>query len=158
VTRRVRVRYLVAGLLVAGALGLVLAEGIGSALQYFQTASQAVRDRAQLGSQSFNIEGAVVPGSIHRTGSTVAFKISSGSTVVDVVSHGNPSQLFQGGIPVVLVGHFVNGRPPRQLDPAGSPSPGFYFSSDQIMVKHSAQYVAAHPDRVRSPYPISSRP
>ena len=53
-----------------------------------------------------------------------------------VENRGSPPQLFQPDIPVVVVGHFASG---------GS----YVFVSNQIMVKHSASYVAAHPDRVR---------
>jgi cytochrome c-type biogenesis protein CcmE len=43
--------------------------------------------------------------------------------------------MFRPGLPVVVVGHFVGN------------SDG--FASDQIMVKHSQQYIAAHPGRVK---------
>jgi cytochrome c-type biogenesis protein CcmE len=43
--------------------------------------------------------------------------------------------MFKPGLPVVVVGHFV-----------GSTN---LFASDEIMVKHSAAYIAAHPDRVK---------
>lgn len=165
-TRRKRLRLAVAAALIVGALGYVIAEGLGSALVYFQTAAQAVHDRAMLGSQDFNIEGAVVPGSIRRAGTTVDFEISSGKTVVPVVSHGSPPQLFQNGIPVVLVGHFANVPVSANLDddpcggalPACATAAGLYFDSQQIMVKHSSEYVAAHPTRVTSPYSRSSVP
>ena len=48
---------------------------------------------------------------------------------------GNPPQLFQPNIPVVVVGHFV----------------GATFVSNQIIVDHTAQYVAKYPNRVRAP-------
>ncbi len=57
------------------------------------------------------------------------------STRVDVVNHGNPPQLFQPDVPVVVVGHFA----------------GTSFVSDQLIVDHSAQYVQAHPNRVKAP-------
>ena len=40
-------------------------------------------------------------------------------------------------MPVIVVGHFAS---------ASSST----FLSDQIMVKHSASYIAAHPSRVRA--------
>ncbi len=134
--KRKKVRLAIAILLIVGAIAFVLAKGLGSSLEYFQTANQAVADRAQLGSQDFNIEGAVVPGTIRRFGNKLTFEIQSKGVVVHVVSTGSPPQLFQAKIPVVLAGHFQ----------------GITFESNQIMVKHSAQYVAAHPNRVRSPY------
>ncbi len=141
--RRKQVRLLVAALLIAGSLAFVIVQGLGSALVYFQTADEAVAHRAQLGNQNFNIEGAVVPGSIHRNGETVDFQIASGGVTVPVHSSGSPPQLFAAGVPVVLQGHFAAGD---------------LFLSSQIMVKHSAQYVAAHPNRVKSPYATDPSP
>lgn len=131
-----KLRAAIGIVLVVGAVGYVLARGLGSSIEYFQTANQAVANRAKLGSETFNIEGAVVPGSIHKDRSKLTFSISSARVQVPVVSYGSPPQLFQAKIPVVLSGHFD----------------GSTFVSDQIMVKHSASYVAAHPDRVKSPY------
>lgn len=128
-------RLWVAGAVVLAAIGFLLAKGLGSSLQYFKTADEAVADRAQLASQTFNIEGVVVPGTVHQTPSGVDFTISSKGVTVPVVNHGSPPQLFQPNIPVVLVGHFQ----------------GQTYVSDQIMVKHSATYVAAHPGRVTAP-------
>ena len=45
---------------------------------------------------------------------------------------GSPPQLFQPNIPVVVVGHFAS----RHLE---------RFVSNQILVKHSANYIAQHP-------------
>jgi len=53
-----------------------------------------------------------------------------------VTNTGSPPQLFQPGIPVIVVGHFV-GASDR-------------FVSDQILVKHSNSYIAAHPNRVKA--------
>ena len=141
--RRKRLRLIVAALLIGGALVFVIVQGLGSALVYFQTADEAVAHRAQLGNQNFNIEGAVVPGSIHRSGEMVDFTIVSKRVTVAVVSSGSPPQLFAAGVPVVLEGHFAQ----RDI-----------FMSSQIMVKHSARYVADHPDRVKSPYTRGSTP
>lgn len=114
------------------AIGFLLYKGLGNSLVYFRTASEAVKDRAALGSSVFRLEGVVVPGSIHATSTGVDFAVQSGNVSVNVHDTANPPQLFQPKIPVVLVGHFS----------------GNIFLSDQIMVKHSANYVAAHPDRV----------
>jgi cytochrome c-type biogenesis protein CcmE len=47
--------------------------------------------------------------------------------------------LFKVGIPVVLEGRFQ----------------GDHFASDRIMVKHTADYIAKHPERVSTTTPIS---
>lgn len=133
--RRYRVRYAVVGLVLVGALAFLLAKGIGSALDFYLTADQAVAQRASLGTQTFNVEGLVEPGSIHATPQGVDFVVTSGSTNLQVDNTGSPPQLFQANIPVIAVGHFH----------------GDAFVSDQILVKHSSNYIAAHPGRVTAP-------
>lgn len=114
------------------AIGFLLYKGLGNSLVYFRTAAGAVKDRAALGNSVFRLEGVVVPGSIRTTNSGVNFSVESENVTVRVHDTANPPQLFQPNIPVVLVGHFS----------------GQIFLSDQIMVKHSANYIAAHPDRI----------
>ena len=116
------------------ALGFLLYKGLASATTFFYTADQAVHLKANLGTTRFNLEGTVVPGTVRRSGNSVAFSVSNNGVVVPVVNSGYPPQLFQPGIPVVLEGSFN----------------GSTFDSDLIMVKHSSDYAAAHPDRVRS--------
>jgi cytochrome c-type biogenesis protein CcmE len=130
-----RVRYAVVGLVLVGSLAFLLFKGLGSALNFYLPANQAVAQRATLGSQTFNLEGVVEPGSIHSTSSGVDFVVTSGTTSVHVENSSSPPQLFQPDIPVIAVGHFS----------------GASFVSDQILVKHSSDYIAAHPGRVTAP-------
>jgi cytochrome c-type biogenesis protein CcmE len=132
-TKRWRL-WVVAAILV-GAFALLLVEGLGSSLNYFETVDQALAHKTMLGSQTFRLEGVVVPGTVHRIPDGVAFVASGTKHRVDVVNHGNPPQLFQPDIPVVVVGHFS----------------GSSFISDQLIVDHTAQYTQAHPNRVRAP-------
>jgi len=118
-----------------GAFAFLLVEGLGSSLNYFETVDQALAHKATLGSQTFRLEGVVVPGTVHRISGGVSFVAAGTEHKVDVVNHGNPPQLFQPDIPVVVVGHFA----------------GTSFVSDQLIVDHSAQYVQAHPNRVKAP-------
>jgi cytochrome c-type biogenesis protein CcmE len=130
-----RLRYSLVGLVLVGALVFLLVKGIGSALDFYLTADQAVAQRATLGDKTFNVEGLVEPGSIQSTPQGVDFVVTSGSTSLQVDNTGSPPQLFQANIPVIAVGHFS----------------GDAFVSDQILVKHSANYIAAHPGRVTAP-------
>lgn len=114
--------------------GFLLFKGLGNALQYFYTAQQAVQMRATLGSSTFRLEGVVVPGTIKTNATGVDFSVRFASAVVPVVEVGVPPQLFQPNVPVVVVGHFA----------------GQVFKSDQIMIKHSSNYVAAHPNRIKN--------
>lgn len=54
-----------------------------------------------------------------------------------MISTGSPSTLFKPGIPVVLDGHWS----------------GTTYMSNLIMVKHTASYVEAHPNRLQSQLP-----
>ena len=65
--KRHTARYAVVGLVLVGALAFLLAKGLGSALNYYLPADQAVAQKATLGVKTFNLEGVVAPGSIHST-------------------------------------------------------------------------------------------
>jgi cytochrome c-type biogenesis protein CcmE len=130
-----KLRLIVAGVVLVGAFVFLLVEGISNSLNYFETVNQAVAQRATLGSSTFRLEGLVVPGTIHPTSSGVNFTVESNGVSEPVVETGEPPQLFQPDIPVVLVGHFA----------------GSVFASDQIIVDHTSQYIAKYPSRVRAP-------
>ena len=134
-----RRRAWIVGAVVLAALGFLLVQGLGNATLYFRTADEAVAQRASLGSRRFRIEGTVEDGSVRALagGFGVTFAIVSKGVSVPVVHRGDPPALFKPGIPVVLEGRFVPGD-------GATPT----FESDRVMVKHSATYVAQHPDRV----------
>lgn len=129
------VRYVGVGLVLAGILVFLLVKGLGSALDFYLPADQAVAQKATLGSKTINLEGVVQPGSIHSTPFGVDFVVTSGTAQLDVHNVGSPPQLFQANIAVIAVGHFEGGL----------------FASDQILVKHSSNYIAKYPARVTSP-------
>ena len=129
-TRR---RQVIAFGVIAAALVVLAFQGLGNATVYFKTADEAVAQEAKLGTHRFRIEGTVQP-DVHLVGQDVAFTIANNGVTVPVIHHGDPPQLFKPGIPVVLEGHFENG----------------HYASDRIMVKHTADYVAQHPDRVKT--------
>ena len=134
-TDRHTARYVVVGLVLAGALVFLLVKGLGSALDFYLPADQAVAQKASLGDRTFNLEGVVTPGSVHSTSAGVDFVVTSGAVQVAVHNSSSPPALFQADIPVIAVGHFR----------------GDTFVSDQILVKHSSTYIAQHPARVRAP-------
>jgi len=136
--RRTRLRLILVGVVLAGALVFLLVEGLGNALNYFDTVHQALAHKSSLGTTTFRLEGVVVKGSIRPTELGTDFVIAEGDQRVPVHNTGSPPGLFQADIPVVVVGHF-------------SASSSDTFVSNQIMVKHSTDYIAAHPNRVRAP-------
>lgn len=131
-----RRRMWVVGVVILGAIGFLVFKGLTSAIVFFKTTNEAVAQRASLGNSVFQLEGTVEQGSVHHLSSDVyKFTITSAGVPLVVENTGYPPELFRPGLPVVVVGHFV-----------GSSN---LFASDQIMVKHSSQYIAAHPGRVK---------
>jgi cytochrome c-type biogenesis protein CcmE len=119
-------------LLVVIAAGAALLLQMGSASLYFRNADEAVAERDELGARRFRLQGTVVAGTVERTGDRVAFAVEHGGTQVDVLHAGDPPQLFQEGIPVVVEGRFD----------------GEAFASDRIMVRHTEEYAEDNPDRL----------
>lgn len=135
---RHKVRLALVGAVLLGAFVFLLAEGIGNSLNYYETVDQALAHKSSLGTSSIRLEGLVDKGSVHKTATGARFVVSGSAGKVVVDNHGTPPQLFQPDIPVIVVGHFSSSR-------------SDVFVSNQIMVKHSANYIAAHPSRVRAP-------
>jgi cytochrome c-type biogenesis protein CcmE len=138
-TRSARVRLAVVLGLIALAVGVLLYEGLLSSLNYFDTVDQALSHRASIGTTSIRLEGVVVPRSVTESAVGTDFTISGADgRTIRVVNTGSPPELFQPDIPVVVVGRFATAT-------------SDVFDSNQILVKHSATYIAAHPGRVKAP-------
>jgi cytochrome c-type biogenesis protein CcmE len=121
------------------AIGALLSQGLLHSLNYFETINQAMSSRVKLGTQTFRLEGVVVSHTIDRTSSGAKFEMRGGrGEDVFVNAHGLLPQLFQADIPVVVEGHFLS-----------ETSNDFYAT--QILVKHTASYIAQHPNRVKAP-------
>jgi cytochrome c-type biogenesis protein CcmE len=134
--RRLSWRLLAVFALLAVALVFLLIEGLGSSLDYFDTVNQAMAHRQTLGTQTFRLEGTVVPNSIHATNAGSNFSICQGSNVVHVANTGSPPGLFKARVPVVVVGHFTSETSDQ-------------FVSNSILIKHSSTYSAQYPGRVK---------
>ena len=134
---RPALRLAIVAAVIIAAVGFLLVKGLGSSLDYFKTVNEAVQQHQALGTTVFRLEGTVVPGTVQRTNLGAEFEIASGKRSIHVVNSGTPPQLFQATVPVVVVGHFAS-------------MSSMTFLSNQIMVKHSSSYIAAHPDRVRA--------
>ncbi|MGH9028754.1 MAG: cytochrome c maturation protein CcmE [Acidimicrobiales bacterium] len=128
-------RLAVVGIVLVSAFGFLLVKGLSGSLNYFETVDQALSHRAMLGTQTFRLEGLVVPGTVHRTRGGVSFVAAGTHERIAVTNTSNPPQLFQPDIPVVVVGHFS----------------GSIFVSNQIIVDHTSQYIEQHPNRVKAP-------
>jgi cytochrome c-type biogenesis protein CcmE len=124
-------------LLIVVAIGFVLFQGLNNAALYYRNADEAVRDKSSLGTRRFRVQGTVQP--FDQTKRPVEFDISFNNVTVHVRHEGDPPELFQAGLPVVLEGHWS--------------SDGAYFASDRILVKHTEEYKASNPDHVNSTAP-----
>lgn len=128
------------GWVALGVLALVVVTGffvvrsLGSATVFFLNADEAVAQKAELGDKRFRLQGTVVPGSVARTADGVAFEVVYKGVEVPVSHVGDPPQLFQPDIPVVLEGRWNDAQTA--------------FASDRIMVKHTEEYDAENPDRI----------
>lgn len=138
-TRR---RQIVAAVVILGAIGFLVTEGLHNATSYFLYTNQAVAQKNSLGTKAFRIEG-TVEHDVRRVGQDTDFSIIANRVSVPVVSTGSPTSLFKPGIPVVLEGHWS--------------ASGQVYDSNLIMVKHTASYVEAHPNRLKSQLPKGAR-
>jgi cytochrome c-type biogenesis protein CcmE len=121
------------------AIVALLSQGLLRSLDYFKTVDEVLASRSAVGTTVIRLEGVVKAHTITRTSSGASFVLTgSGDHQVSVVAHGTPPQLFQGDIPVVVVGHFTSAT-------------SDVFDGTQILVKHTASYIAQHPSRVKAP-------
>ena len=128
-------RGLVASLVlvaVVAALAFVAIKALGEASLFFLNADEAVAQREDLGTDRFRLQGTVEEGSVQLADDRVEFVVFYGGAEVEVVHQGDPPELFQPDIPVVLEGNWQ----------------GEVFASDRILVKHSSEYEAENPDRI----------
>jgi cytochrome c-type biogenesis protein CcmE len=132
-------RSLVVIVVLVAAVIALLGQGLLSNLNYFETVNQAMSHRGVLGTNDFRLEGLVAKGTVNRTANGASFFLSGRRAhEIFVVAHGQPPQLFQSDIPVVVDGHFTTRH-------------SLVFDASQIIVKHSASYVAQYPNRVKAP-------
>jgi cytochrome c-type biogenesis protein CcmE len=115
----------------------MLSQGMMQSLNYFKTVGEVYQDRTSIGTREVRLEGMVVKGTVERTSQGATFTIRGAKTeLVTVTAVGTPPQLFRAGIPVVVVGSFT------------SPT-SYSFHANQIMVKHSAEYIEKNPGRLK---------
>jgi cytochrome c-type biogenesis protein CcmE len=122
--------------LVVAAGAAVVARSLDDATLYFRNADEAVAQQADLVDARFRLQGLVEPGSVEAYPGGVSFKVAYNGVVVDVEHTGDPAELFDDGIPVVLEGRWSG---------AGA---GAVFVSDRMLVKHDENYVDANKVRL----------
>lgn len=121
----------VAVLVVVVGLGaVVVVRSLDDATLFFRNADEAMTERDDLGTSRFRLQGLVVPGSVEAYPGGVAFDVGFNGAVVPVEHSGDPVELFDDGIPVVLEGRW-----------SGTNANAVYLS-DRMLVKHDENYIA----------------
>ncbi|MCC5953820.1 MAG: cytochrome c maturation protein CcmE [Acidimicrobiia bacterium] len=123
-------------LVVLGIGGVAVAQALNEAALYFRNVDEAIAERSELGDSRFRIQGTVVPEGIEAYPGGATFSITYNGATTLVEHSGDPQELFQPDIPVVLEGRW-----------SGS-GDQLVFVSDRMLVKHDENYVADHGDRI----------
>lgn len=111
----------------------ILYQALTSARVFFLNVDEAVAQRSELGDSVFRLQGTVVSEPGTEDAGELLFTVSYGGEDAEIRHVGDePSSLFKLGEQVVMIGHWE----------------GQVFESDQILVKHSEEYVEDNPDRV----------
>jgi cytochrome c-type biogenesis protein CcmE len=109
----------------AGLLAIVLVVllvNLSSSLVYFVTPTDLIE--AEVDDSRSRLGGQVEKGSVVVEAELVRFRVTDGRKAVDVIHQGDPQQLFQEGIGVVVEGLWD----------------GATFRSDTMLVRHDEQY------------------
>jgi cytochrome c-type biogenesis protein CcmE len=125
-------RVAVVLVVVVGAIAFLLWKGLGDSTTYFYNVDEAVERQDELGGDRFRMQGTVLDGTVEETDAGVTFTVEFDGVDADVVHQGDPPELFQPNLPVVVEGHWE----------------GDTFASDRILVRHSSEYEAENEDRL----------
>ena len=142
VGRPARTRRWIAALItvaVIGGVALLVSNLLGDAALFFYNADEAVERRDELADQRFRLQGTPLDHPVHafwEDRPVLAFSVGFDGVVVDVVHTGDPPELFQAGVPVVLEGAWQQGPGPGPR----IVSDGWHFASDRMLVKHDNDY------------------
>ena len=124
---------------VAAAVSLLITNLLGDASLFFYNADEAVERRDELASERFHLQGTPISAPVHTFWDdrpVLAFSVGFDGAVVDVVHIGDPPELFQPGVPVVLEGAWRQGPGPGPV----IAEDGWHFASDRMLVKHDNDY------------------
>ncbi len=149
---------LVALVAIVVALGVVVFSALGDATMFFRNADEAVAQRSELGDRRFRVQGLVDGDSIVATDRGVDFIATYNGVDVTISLQGDPPDLFQPGIPVVVEGHWARVGDPDAVAPDSSlpTDDGWFIVSDRALAKHTEVYEEEHPDRVDDYTPPAS--
>lgn len=113
-------------------LGVVLFNGLQGASTFFYNVDEVVAKQPSLQGERIRVQGNVVDGTVHKTAEGVSFVLRFDGKELAVDHVGDPPELFGPKIPVVLEGSLK----------------GDTFHSDQILIRHDANYDEKNKGRV----------
>jgi cytochrome c-type biogenesis protein CcmE len=124
-----RRKFIVGGIVIAGALAYMIYAGVTQSAVYFVTPAEL--RAAPVPGKAYRLGGMVVPGSLkwEPRSLDLSFTLSDGTATVPVRHKGTPPDLFGEGRGAVLEGSWA--------------AEG-YFKANLIMAKHSEEYKAPH--------------
>jgi cytochrome c-type biogenesis protein CcmE len=120
-------KLLLGGVVVAAALGYLIAGGIREAAVYYITPAELKEHGASAAERSFRLGGMVVPGSVHWDPGTLrlTFRLTDGKEQIAVLHTGSPPDLFKEGTGAIVEGKYMSGH---------------LFLAHTILAKHSEEY------------------
>ena len=124
---------------VAAAVSMLITNLLGDASLFFYNADEAVERRGELASERIRLQGTPIFAPVNtfwEDRPVLAFSVGFDGAVVDVVHTGDPAELFQPGVPVVLEGAWRQGPGPGPV----IAEDGWHFASDRMLVKHDNDY------------------
>lgn len=153
--RSIRIRVTAWGVILAvlAGSGYLLYRTLDDASLFFYSVDRAVAQQGDLDDRRFQLHGTPMPETISQVrteGQTLVWFALAGEAKVALIKHtGDPPNLFQPCVPVVLHGNWedvqsqtIDQIPPENRDLLGGTTfaSGYYFSSDRILVKHDNDY------------------
>ena len=129
-----RLKYLVAGIIVLGALVGLIYSGVRDSMVYFYTPSEVRQKQEELRGRALRVGGMVVDGSVRWDPQNLllTFQLTDGQGTVFVRHKGTAPDLFKEGAGAVVEGTWT---------------PDGYFRASTIMAKHSEEYKPpTHPE------------
>lgn len=129
-----RLKYVVAGLIVVGALVGLIYSGVRDSMVYFYTPSELAQKQAELRGKALRVGGMVVDGSVRWDPQNLllTFQLTDGQGTLFVRHKGTAPDLFKEGAGAVVEGTWT---------------PEGYFRASTIMAKHSEEYKPpTHPE------------
>jgi cytochrome c-type biogenesis protein CcmE len=114
----------VAVLLATGAL--LITSALRDTLTYYRTPGEVLSD-PDARQQRVRLGGEVVPGSVHRSGTLVVFRLAEAGREVTVEQRGAPPETFREGEGAIV---------------EGTLSADGVFRSDRVVVRHGNEYGA----------------